>query len=406
MSSRVGKNLRAPAPQPLRVVHVIASLDPMTGGPPEIAIHTSLALCRPGIAKNDFVFLYERALEEGEERNAMKLEAHGIVTHGFPLSRLPARLGWRWGISGREVAWLLRRARDFDVLHLHGGWTFTTLSGLLIARLTGRVAVLSPQEALTDFDRRKSAPLARLVKRLLRAYYLRAFDVVIASSTLEQRDSGDPDGQRMVVIPHAVGAPPPRDRRPHSRFRIGYLGRLHPKKNVPLLLEALRSLDTEVELVVAGDSRDDYCDELRRLAVSLGVADRVTWLGFVAGGARDAFLASVDVVVMASEYECFGMAGVEALAAGVPVIVTPNVGIAETVAAYGAGLVVYPGSEAVADALSRFASQPELREACARAAVTAAGEYSPETHGERMITAFRQAAAVRRRRRAFAEGPA
>jgi glycosyltransferase involved in cell wall biosynthesis len=381
-----------------RIVQVIASLDPTVGGPPSSAMQTALALRAAGVAGNEFVFLYDGALGEGELANARLLEAAGVRTHAIPNARLPGRLGWRWAISLKEVVWLIRNVRRFDVVHLHAAWTFTALSGLLVARLFGRVAVLSTHESLTDFDRRKSPAYMRLVKRLLRPLCLRAFDAIIVSSRLEQRDSGDPEGRVTRVVPHAVRPISPGPRNAHSAFRLGYLGRLHPKKNVPVLLDALTRVDDSVELLIAGDSRDAYREEILCRISELGLDGRVTWLGFVdAAGKRNLF-ASVDALALPSSYECFGMAATEALSAGVPLILSPTVGVAEVVERRGAGLVATASPDALAEAIMRFASDPEFLAACSAAArETAVEEFSPVRHGELMLRAYRDALAARKR---------
>ena len=96
----------------------------------------------------------------------------------------------------------------------------------------------------------------------------------------------------------------------------------------------------EVRVRIAGDGPDEYRRSLVELAAECSVEDRVEWLGFVSGSARDRFLDSLDIVAMPSVYECFGMAVAEAMARGVPPVVSPDCGIAETVLRRACGVVV------------------------------------------------------------------
>ena len=91
------------------------------------------------------------------------------------------------------------------------------------------------------------------------------------------------------------------------------------------------------------------------------MADRVRWVGFVDGPARDALLAQADAFVLPSRNESFGMAVAEALAAGVPVVVSDQVGVAPEVAEADAGLVVPCRSEALAGAIEALILDPEAR---------------------------------------------
>src|SRR5207247_11145173 len=130
--------------------------------------------------------------------------------------------------------WLLRNGSRFDVIHVHAAWTFTAASGLLAAKMHRRVAVLSTHESLTEFDRKKSGPVRARIKEILRWLYVSQFDAVVAASTLEQSDMGDRGRLRSSVVPHAVIGEPGVI--PNSsignELRVGFLGRLHPKKNL------------------------------------------------------------------------------------------------------------------------------------------------------------------------------
>jgi glycosyltransferase involved in cell wall biosynthesis len=171
-------------------------------------------------------------------------------------------------------------------------------------------------------------------------------------------------------------------------LRVGFLARLHPKKNLEVIIEAIARLGEEVELVVAGDGPEAYREALKALAVELGVSHRVAWLGFVDAKGKAEFLAQIDVLAMPSAYECFGVAAVEAMSTGVPLIVSPSVGVADIAARHGAALVVNPDPEHLAIAIARYASDRALLESAKQAARAAAQEFSPERHGERLESEY------------------
>jgi glycosyltransferase involved in cell wall biosynthesis len=375
----------APLEPPIRVLQVIAGLDPVAGGPPASAVATALALRSRGVL-NSLTYAEVPGRERMAAANADVLRAAGVEIHTFPITRVIGTLGLRWGVSPCLAVWLVRNARRFDVLHMHGAWAFTTAAGLAAARLRGRVAVLSTHASLTDFDRSKSGPLVRLVKRTLRRIYLVLFDLVVVSSRLEQRDSGDPLGLHSAIIPHAVRGVERTATgvRAASPLRVGFLGRLHPTKNFARLIEATASVDRDVTLVVAGDGLSRYAEQLRRLAVDVGIADRVTWLGFIDADAKSDFFGSIDVLAMPSAYESLGVAGIEAMSAGVPLIVSPTVGVADVVERHGAGLVALPNREVLAAAMTKFADDRAFLERAGARARAAAAEFSLDRHATRL----------------------
>jgi glycosyltransferase involved in cell wall biosynthesis len=178
---------------------------------------------------------------------------------------------------------------------------------------------------------------------------LRGVNQVIAASHLELADSVG-DSAKGTVISHPVvdqcSTGRPRAQSASGAFTLGYLGRLHPKKNVPNLIRSLACLPGSVRLLICGAGSPSYQAELTDIALTAGVADRVEWRGFVDAVGKTRLFSDVSVVVMPSAYEGFGMVAAEAMAVGVPVVVSRSTGIAPIVEQYGAGVVVSSGIEA------------------------------------------------------------
>jgi glycosyltransferase involved in cell wall biosynthesis len=127
-------------------------------------------------------------------------------------------------------------------------------------------------------------------------------------------------------------------------LRLLFLSRLHPKKQLEVLLKALSLLHTASpdllwQLDIAGYGEPAYLASLQKLAERLNISHRCRWLGHVQGDAKTCLLQQADWFLLPSAAENFGIAVVEAMAAGTPVIVSPQVAVADLILSAGAGLV-------------------------------------------------------------------
>nr|WP_275993737.1 glycosyltransferase [Argonema antarcticum] len=144
-----------------------------------------------------------------------------------------------------------------------------------------------------------------------------------------------------------------------------FLSRLHYKKRPDLLVQALGKLaakQSKFHLVLAGSGETDYLNYLKSLVLSLGLTAETTFPGFVEGQDKDLLLQGADIFVLPSFSENFGIAVAEALAHGLPVIITPDIQIAPEIAAAKAGLVVEGEVEPLANAIAQLLTSPQQRQ--------------------------------------------
>ena len=144
----------------------------------------------------------------------------------------------------------------------------------------------------------------------------------------------DGAGLRTVIVPHAVAGVCRRKARPR-RTETSFASASWParsKEEPRLPIDALALLPAEVSLHVAGEGTIPHTASRSSSArTSRGVIKRVRWLGFLEGTKKCQFLRLIDVLAMPSAFECFGVASVEALSAGLPVIVSPTGRIADVI---------------------------------------------------------------------------
>jgi len=119
-----------------------------------------------------------------------------------------------------------------------------------------------------------------------------------------------------------------------------YLGRLHPKKGCDLLIEAFRKLKPSgVTLVLGGPDPIGWETELRARIADADLAARIVLTGMLQGETKQAALACADAFILPSHQENFGMSVVEALAVGLPVLVSNRVNIWREIEADRAGYI-------------------------------------------------------------------
>jgi glycosyltransferase involved in cell wall biosynthesis len=322
----------------------------------------------------------------------------------FPVAKGLGRRAGSWGLSQSLALWIRQNYRDFDLIHCHGAWQMVTLLSAMGSDAKSPKLILSPHESMTTFDIGQSSSAATgLIKAWLRRYYAQRVDLFIMSSRLEANTSlpqGVRDSDHVAIIPHPVfddAAQMPitgANRAPSQTFKLGYLGRLHAKKNVHVILQALHQTPDPISLTVAGDGSE--LESLKSRATALGLDGRINWRGFVQGQDKAAFFDDIDVLVMPSEFECFGMAAAEAMAHGVPVLVGPDTGIAEIVRDHGGGEIVTAEAGPLQTAIEQLSKDPEKMAKYSRNALCAAHQaLSFEAFGSAMMQQYEKILAMR-----------
>lgn len=181
---------------------------------------------------------------------------------------------------------------------------------------------------------------------------------------------------------------------PPSAPLVLYLGRIESRKGLDITIKAFSEVRKSVYdaiLVLAGPDEDDYCAELRALSIQLGIAENVRYTGYLDAQTRLQALADGDVFVLTSYSENFGMAVVEAMAAGLAVVVSDQVGIALDIQAAKAGIVTTLDQQEVASALIYLLTSTEGRQELSKQAMHFAREkYAPEKVADAMLSEIGQ----------------
>jgi glycosyltransferase involved in cell wall biosynthesis len=221
---------------------------------------------------------------------------------------------------------------------------------------------------------------------------LRRVDLAISySSTIDRHLATNGIARRAIVPLFATMRP--ADAGGHSpRRRVVFAGRVVTPKGVAVLIRAARSVDAE--FVVCGDGWQ--LEAMRKLARKLGVEQRVRFTGWLAPQELALELAEASVVAMPSLWpEPFGLVGIEANAAGRPVVASATGGVRDWLKDGVNGLLVEPGDpRALAAALERLLADPALQREIGEAGrALVAARFTPERHVAALTQAYAQARA-------------
>lgn len=362
--------------RPMVVLHAVRTADPAAGG----------------------FITYLESLCRGLGDATVELHCEGV----FPRNR-----NWRVLALRRPMQYLRRirrRLESADLLHVHGVFGWHVLLSVLAARSLGRPHVVTVHghlhpEALQERRLSKRICLAWFGRRVLEQA---AAVLVTAAPEREFVRRYAPRARIEEVMPGLeVPAAPASGATARSGdgtgpMRVLYLGRLHPHKGLHRLIRALGEVQAEgldVELKVAGSGPRGYLRALRRLVRRSGLERQVSFLGHVDAGMRERLLRSADVFVLPSRSENFGFAAAEAMAAGVPVIVGENVGVAALVASRDCGQVIPPAdAAALRRALLACADPATRRDQGLRAHAAARDAFSLETMGAAHVALYQEIA--------------
>lgn len=366
----------------MRVLHVVPSLERSFGGPVQAlagylrasrlaGIETAVAAPTP--PSGDLEWFREQSDDAGEVQTFE-------VVGGGPMA-VP-----------RRPRGFLGTLHGIDIVHVHGLLNaISNLAGRSALR-SGRVLVLRPFGTLSPYTfRYRRRRLKAMWLRSVDRHILERADVIHFTTEAEREESvwrpGEIDRRTWVVPPPWMNEVSPG--RPRTGRRVLFLSRIHPKKGVDELLDAWPLvLDScpRASLIVAGSGDRAAVARLEaRLVRERSRLQSVSFIGFVSGAAKRELLASADLFVLPSHHENFGVAVIEAVASGLPVVISADVQVADFVVAHGVGIVSDRRPEVLAGAIVRALNDGTVRH---RAAVegprAVAATYGPRTVADRL----------------------
>lgn len=328
----------------MKLLHVIPSLNPAGGGPIEGLKQLARAEMSLGHVVEVAVF------DESCAPWLRKLP--------FPVHSMGPHISGYWYVS-RFVPWLKAHVEDYDAVIVEGLWLYHGFATWRVLR-NSKTPYFVFTHGMLDPWFKRTYPLKHIKKWLYWpwAEYRLLRDAKAVLFTCEEerivsRQSFWLYKCNEKVVGYGTVAPPGNTELQREIFFVQYpdlrgkrlflfLSRIHEKKGCDLLIEAFAQIvdrHPALHLVMAGPDQTGWQKDLVALSEELGVADRITWTGMISGDLKWGAYHASEAFVLPSHQENFGVVVAEALACGLPVLISNKVNIWREICDDGAGLV-------------------------------------------------------------------
>lgn len=308
----------------------------------------------------------------------------------------------RFSNSGGAIQWFKSNHHRFDVVDIH--CVFSVLAWRIAhgcARL-GIPYVIRPHGSLDPIDVLKRSALKRIVGPFLIKNLLnRAAAVVLTTESEKERLVTYGAAPKSVVLPLTVELTSVQGQGREFRMRHGipldaqvvlFLSRIDPIKGLDILIPALAALKVQFPklwFVLGGGGSPPFVDQVKVLLAAHRIASWTSAIGFVSGSDKMDAFAGADVFVLPSRKENFGIAIVEAMHAGVPVVVSDQVQIWQNIVRSGAGIACETTEKSVALAVGRMLDGSiNLRQMEERGRALVRDEFSPDAASAKVLRLY------------------
>lgn len=385
----------------MKVAHAIATLDQAAGGP--VNALRGLAQAQAALGLNVHVLTGDCPSDSPIRAD---LESAGVQITDYQLRGRTAALRAVGAIHELSKALL-----DSDVLHVHGVWNLLPTLAAEVARRRRLPYVVRPcgmldAWSLTQRPWRKRIHLGLVTRRILEQAAL--IHATTPQEQIEVRQLGPlppvlvrPNGvdERAFAASSEMLSEELKPLFARSRVVL-YLGRVHPKKGLDLLVQAFAETKSDGTcLLVVGPRDAGYYEDVQAQISRLGLTDRVKFLNPLYGPERFSVYAASHVFALPSQQENFGITVAEAMACGTPVIVSPEVALSAAVKETDSGLVVTRNPTAFAQSIDQTLMNEEQRLAMGCAGRrTADARYRWSSIAEQWRDTYASTVAVARRR--------
>ncbi|WP_392534638.1 glycosyltransferase [Nostoc sp. C117] len=355
----------------MRVLHVIPSVPHVRGGPSLVVMDMVKALRANNIdaeiatTNDNGDYLLDVPLQKLVEYKQVPI---WFFSRFSPTVKLVREYAFSWQLT----TWLWNNISQYDILHIHAVFSYASTMAMAIARRKNIPYIVIPHGLLSEWSLQQSTYRKQIYMRLIEQANLNHSQAIHLTSKLEQQEVAQLKlNAPSFVLPHGLSEPTPIFNarnllRQHLQVAadepvILFLSRLHPKKGLDYLIPALGKLTHHrFTFAIAGSGSEEYEAEIESALVANGIRDRTHFTGFVVGEIKNLLIQGSDLFALTSHAENFGLVVLEALAVGVPVLVTPGVALAAVVQEHQLGYVPQLDVLAIAKAVEEYLTYPQV----------------------------------------------
>ena len=309
----------------MKILHIVPSYKPayIYGGP----IESVSKLCEGLAAAGHEVDVYTTTANGETEldiESGIPIDVDGVkVIYFTRITKDPTH------VSPALWKYLYHNVKSYDIVHIQSWWNILVVIAACICHLKKVEVVISPRGMLSKYIfETGSVKMKKLIHNTIgkKALAKSWFHATAASEYTECREIIS--GWRGFTQPNILTLPDIPINKPENEiFTLIFMSRIHPKKGIEILLNAISKLSFPVELKIAGSGEEEYIDTLKDLAIELGITESITWLGWLDRETKFKELMHADLFVLVSLNENFANVVIESLHMGTPVLLSEDVGL-------------------------------------------------------------------------------
>ena len=348
----------------MKVLHIIPSVAPVRGGPSYAAIDTVKAL-RNLEVDAEIVTTNDNGAELLDVPLGKLVQYHRVPIRFFPRFSPPLNFVKDFVFSTEFTKWLWSNIESYDLVHLHLMFNYPCTAAMIIARRKKIPYIVRPSGLLCNWSLQQKSLKKQLYLKAIELANLNQAQAIEYTSKLEQQEAATLNLKSSnLVLPLGLYLPEAiADARVRLRQKLSlaedepiilFMSRLHHKKGLEYLIPALQKLDNRpFTFLLAGSGDPSYEAQIVNLLKASGIYDRTHIAGFVTGKEKDLFLQGSDIFALTSHSESFGLAVLEAIAAGLTVVTTPKVPLASVVEEHQLGSITTLNIDDIARSLQQ-----------------------------------------------------